>query len=236
MKRNTVLALSSLFLLCLDKYTVSVLNGMEDVRCVEVHGVTTNNKRRQIWQLRTNVLACLVGTGERDVLLSDNDALWVKDPFPDLRTVEGDILVQRGNMPEALGDPRHGVTICMGFALFRAGGEGMPAFLQETLRAMKEVGDDQVAVNTAASRLHLDWIYSEGDSDMRSYKSTRVGFGVVGDLPGNFTVSFLPHNKYTRNCEETPISSETIVVHCFHRTNRKREMMNANMWLVGNGA
>lgn len=235
MEKNAGFSLRSLYLLCLDKYTVSVLNGMEGVRCVEVHGVGINGKMRHIWQLRTNVLACLVREGGRDVLLSDNDALWVKDPFLDLRTVGGDVLVQRGIMPVAFGDPLYGVTICMGFALFRAGGEGMSTFLDEILRAMKKVGDDQIAVNEAASRLRMQWIYSEGGSDMRNHESTRVGFGVLADLPGNFTVSFLPHSKYTRNCQATPISSETIVAHCFHRESRNQEMKRANLWLLQPG-
>lgn len=108
----------------------------------------------------------------------------------------------------------------------------MPTFLDEVLRAIDRSGDDQIAVNEAASLLHMEWNYDEGSSDMRFLESTRVGFGALADLPGNFTISFLPHNKYSRNCVETPISSETIVAHCFPRQNRKWEMEKANMWLL----
>lgn len=55
----------------------------------------------------------------------------------------------------------------MGFALFRARSAGMPTFLTEVLRAIDTSGDDQVAVNEAASLLHIKWIYGEGGRDMR---------------------------------------------------------------------
>lgn len=227
-------ALSNLFLLCLDKETVSVIDGAAgDVRCVEVSGVSAQPHFHPIWQLRAKVLACLVGEGGRDVILSDNDALWIKSPLENLNTVEGDLVVQRGTMPARLGDPVYGVTICMGFAVFRSQSEGMPVFLDEMLRVVNKVGDDQVAVNQAARSLHMDWIYDEGVSDMRYLESTQAGYGVLTDLPGNFTVTFLPHNKYRRSCGN-PISPETFVAHCFskYHHDREQEMKDHGVWLL----
>lgn len=78
--------------------------------------------------------------------MSDNDAVWLKDPVPELLKIEGDLLVQRAPWPPETGDPVFGVTMCMGFALFRSRGQGMTKFQSEVDRLLHETGDDQVGV------------------------------------------------------------------------------------------
>lgn len=163
--KRTGFALRNVFLLCLDEElaapVLAATNG--DVRCVEVHSDTIFYFNR-ILRIRTKVLACLVGEGGLDVVLSDTDALWITNPLEDLRTIRGDILAQRGGMPEEYSDPVNGVTICLGFAMFRGGSKGMSTFLKRWLQQMETVGDDQVAVNMAASSLNTTWVYEEGES------------------------------------------------------------------------
>lgn len=79
-----------------------------------------------------------------DVLLSDNDAVWLKDPIKDLSLLEGDIIASRAPWPAKYGDPMFGVTACMGFILFRAGAEGMTEFQRIMNDFMMERKDDQV--------------------------------------------------------------------------------------------
>lgn len=68
-----------------------------------------------------HTLGCLLEAGW-DVLLSDSDALWLFDPIANMK-LEGlenaDIITQRGSYP-ALQNDEWGVTMCMGFAFFRA--------------------------------------------------------------------------------------------------------------------
>lgn len=237
LKKNAPRSLENLFLLCIDDESTMAMKTLFGIRCVEVNGVISTKKdevlrlrrNHQIWIFRTKVLACLV-EGGRDVLMSDNDAMWLQDPLPDLQHIPGDILIQRGHWPHIYADPQHGVTICMGFALFRTGAEGMPVFLREMKRIIAVDGDDQYGVNIAAQNMNITWDYR--NSDMRFHNSTGLGTAVVTGLPGRFQITYLPHNKYTRNCQATPVTTETIIAHCFPRTDREEAMKNATLWFL----
>lgn len=67
-------------------------------------------------------------------------------------------------------------------------------------------------MNRVAAALEPEFDYAT--SDMRYQASTAVGRCVLKGLEGTFTVGYLPHNKYTRDCDKTPVSDETIVAHC----------------------
>lgn len=88
-------------------------------------------------------MSCLLEVG-KDVVLSDSDAVWFKDPIKEIDELEGDVLGSRVGWPAPLGDPENGVTLCMGFIIFRAGGKGMPAFQRVLQESMMEKPDDQV--------------------------------------------------------------------------------------------
>ncbi|CAN0312848.1 unnamed protein product [Scytosiphon promiscuus] len=228
MRQNAPQRLGSMYLVCLDEGSASRMDALFGLPCLTIKGVTT---RRILLATRVKMIVCLV-QGGHDVLVSDNDALWLGDPIPDLRTIEGDMLFQRGNFPKQYRDPVHGQTLCDGFALYRAGGEGMSTFLELLTEALVDEKSDQVSHNKAASQLHLQWEYNTSRSDMRYYNSTGVGRGVLTALPGPFVVTLLPHNKYTRHCNMTPISEDTIIAHCFARQHRVALMKKANLWLV----
>lgn len=234
MKQNSAMTPSNLYLLCIGKNTVRVLNDMENVRCVEVDGINpvdfTEIGRYRLFELRTKVLRCLVVEAGLDVLMSDNDALWVKDPLPDLLSTKGDLLVQRAHWPPNLVEPIYGVTMCAGFAFYRAGSEGMPTLLDAMLRETLKNKDDQIGLIQAARQFHLEWNYDKNMSDMRQTQSTDLGFGVIADLPGNFTVVLLPQSKYTRS--KFKVSTATIVAHVFDCNYREKRMRHFNLWLV----
>lgn len=226
----------NLYLMCLDRKSTAAMKRV-GVTCVPIRRVST---LRQVWVLRVHVLTCLSGTGE-DVLLSDSDALWLRDPIVDMAldgVIDSDILVQRGSFPRLLGQ-KWGVTMCMGFALFRSrgGGHGMSLYQQAMKKYVLWKRDDQIALNEAAETLGVVW---DSDSDMRYLPSTEIGRGVVTGIPGgNFTIILLPHNKYTRRCDSSPISDETVIAHCRARKEggeKESWMVKANVWLVGNSS
>lgn len=107
------------------------------------------------------------------------------------------------------------------------------ALYQNAMREnIAKTGDDQVALNMAAYNLGVVWDQS---SDMNFYNSTGIGKGIVTSLPGNFTVALLPHSKYIRHCDETPISNDTVVAHCRSRKkdgDKLRWMKSAHLWNV----
>lgn len=149
--------------------------------------------------MRIKVLACLVGEGGLDVVLSDNDALWMKSPLEDLNALQGDILAQRGDMPHPFSDPLFGVTICPGFAMFCGGSKDMPILLNKWLQLPETIGDDQGAVDRAACPFNMIWAYEEGGL---LNEGTRTG--KREDLTGRRTA--IPARVSTVQC---PILPET---------------------------
>lgn len=89
------------------------------------------------------VMSCLLEYGW-DVLLSDIDSVWLKDPIKDLSQIEGDIVASRVSWPARFGDPTFRVTASMGFILFRAGGKGMGEF-QRVMNEFMTKKCDQVS-------------------------------------------------------------------------------------------
>ena len=228
MKQHAPQRIGSLYLVCLDDASAATIDALFGLACVTIDGVTSF---RSLMLIRVKIIVCLL-RGGRDVLVSDNDALWLADPIPDLHAIEGDVLFQRGVFPRMYGDPIYGVTLCTGFALYRAGGEGMETFLTLMEKESNKHGDGQKGLNEAVYQLHLKWDYNATNSDMRNVESTGVGRGVLTALPGNFVVALLPHNRYPRTCIESMASSDAIIVHCFPRRNRKAAMKKLKLWLV----
>lgn len=234
MELNSAFTREHLYLMCMDDESVPFF-ASRGIRCLPLSTLNLHS-HDELWRLRVHVVSCLLQEGH-DVIMSDADALWLDDPMKELgqpSVIDSSIVASRGSYPFALG-AKWGSTICMGFAMFRPNGAAMEAFHVAMERIVRVTGDDQVAVNEAALELGIVW--DEG-SDMRF--KTSVGFGkgqithlTEGDRP--FTVTLLPHNKYTRICHETPISSETTVAHCYtaKEANAKIDWMReANLWSV----
>ncbi|CAN0231741.1 unnamed protein product, partial [Ectocarpus fasciculatus] len=76
-----------------------------------------------IWELRVRAARCLLLAGY-NVVVSDADAVWLNDPFKDMDRLgigSSNIVAQRDLMPRDISE-YWGVTLCFGFAFFRAGG------------------------------------------------------------------------------------------------------------------
>ena len=142
------------------------------------------------------------------------------------------VVASRGDFPASL-RKRWGVTMCMGFILFRSTGPAMDKLQRLIESIVKRIGDDQIATNTAVVRLGITW---DDESDMRYKNSTALGRGTIEALQGDggpFIVTLLPHSAFTRRCIDTPISNETVVAHCYERkvANKISWMKEENLWL-----
>lgn len=210
MEANSGFTRENIYLICLDEKSQTEMANL-GLRCVPVFD---HNKydRAFVWKLRVKVLSCLLADG-LDIILSDNDALWLKDPgidfdLPEVR--ESSIVATRGSFPEGLGRS-WGATLCMGLIIFRAGA-GMEILLEIMERFVEETGDDQKAINYALDNLKIQWDHS---SDMRYVNSTGFGRGSIGGIGEHgLNVTLLPHSNYTRRCDLEPIGNSTVVAHC----------------------
>lgn len=241
MEMNSVFTRHDLYLMCADEESLQYFDSTMGIRCISLAGFDDMGSHDNIWKLRVRVLSCLVEWGQ-DVIMSDADALWLGDPMQDFAAppaANSSIVASRGSYPRKLGD-QWGSTICMGFILFRTGGNGdMREFLEKIQQLVLENGDDQVAVNSAASHLGIEWDKQGGD--MRYEESQGFGFGTIDSLTDDhgwpFAVTLLPHNKYTRQCLQTPLSEITVVAHCRSpkRAGAKIDWMRkAGLWSLEN--
>lgn len=120
MEANSHFSRDNIYLLCLDTESEVDIEKM-GFHCVST-GKMWNRKIHFVWKLRIEVLSCLL-EADYNVILSDSDALWIKDPKEDLDSPlarGSSIVASRGNFPKGIGQ-RWGSTFCMGFILFRAG-------------------------------------------------------------------------------------------------------------------
>ncbi|CAB1114026.1 unnamed protein product [Ectocarpus sp. CCAP 1310/34] len=214
MELHSTFSRENLYLVCLDEESVAIFDGL-GIRCVRYGCLGCPMSRLDVWVLRVEATLCLLNAGQ-DVLMSDADAIWLRDPTNDFASdlnMDSNVVASRAVMPFPLYH-KWGATVCMGFAFFRAGGSAMQAFMTVVGEIVNELGDDQKAVNEALDKLGVVW---DPTSDMDFTNSTRPGTGVIENITANgdpLKVTLLPHNKYTRSCRRTPISNDTIVAHC----------------------
>ncbi|CAM9760594.1 unnamed protein product [Ectocarpus sp. 12 AP-2014] len=239
MERKTSFTRNHLYLLCLDDDSRHFIESSMGIRCLPLSAFNIS-QNRQIWILRVRVVSCLVRAGY-DVIMSDADALWLADPMKDFSlpgVVDSSIVAARGMYPFDLAKA-WGVTICMGFVLFRgtASRTAMGKFLSVMNALVLESMDDQIAVNMAARALGIVW--DEEGSDMLYEESTGLGVATIDSLTDEdnrlFTVTLLPHSTYTRMCNRTPVSNTTVVAHCMSKKTPgcKRDWMHSmDLWSV----
>jgi hypothetical protein len=128
-----------------------------------------------IWLTRFQTAAVLLNSG-MNVLMSDTDAMWLKDPT-DL--LQGDIAASRGNMPEDVAS-RFGATACMGFIYFRSVAP-VRLLVDEVLdKGVSVAGkdfDDQIEFNEALVKHDLKFskMLDLKHSDEIDYGSASVG-------------------------------------------------------------
>lgn len=211
MERNSLFTRENLYIVCLDEESSIFLESMMGIRCAMSHYVTDVD-RNNVWTVRVHVASCLILSGH-DVLLSDADAIWLKDPMKDIKRLgahDSDIVASRGIFPNNLSRV-WGATLCFGFILFRSGGDAMSSFLQTVTKLVDVLHDDQAAVNRALHSAGIAW---DGDSDMRLKNSTGRGRGVAGSAVP-LVVTLLPHETFARYCDEsTDFEGTTVVAHC----------------------
>ena len=231
MGMNSTLTRQHIYLMCLDDASVATFASL-GIRCVPLDTLHLHT-HKDLWMTRVRVLRCLVEEGY-DVILSDSDALWLGDPLAYIGwSSSSNVIASRGGYPRIIKSD-WGVTMCMGFAMFRATGAAMNTFRDVMERIVVETGDDQIAVNQAALDFGVSW---DKGSDMRYRQSKGVGKGTIANLYGDggksFEITLLPHDKFTRHCTRTPLTNNTVVAHCFHKKTAGAKtgwMQKLNLW------
>lgn len=192
--------------ICMDKRMVAFMKSIGRP-CLSHRNV---QRTPQIWEFRLKMLAKLLDKGV-DVVLSDADAFWLRDPAA-LLTEGGDIVASRGKFPFNVAD-QLGAAACMGWISFR-GTPSVARFLRKEVMS-RFAGDDQVALNYALVANGLTF-----PSRLAYESSTDVAEGNAGSL----SVTLLDHQRFQRRC--TGNFNGTYVAHCLsNKTGQSKKVM-----------
>eukprot|EP00927_Polykrikos_kofoidii_P086551 TRINITY_DN9731_c0_g3_i1.p1 TRINITY_DN9731_c0_g3~~TRINITY_DN9731_c0_g3_i1.p1 ORF type:complete len:726 (+),score=126.97 TRINITY_DN9731_c0_g3_i1:52-2229(+) len=175
-----------------------------------------------LWMLRLRIVQDLLDEG-LDIVLSDSDALWLKDPFPAIsKAVEetrADVVASRGRHPANV-LKNWGTTACMGFVFFRST-SGSKVLLQEMLAFARRsmIFDDQVLLNTVLMNAGVSFpkkLKFEGSDKVEVGVTARGSLAHLG--VNSVTLALLPHTGFMRLCDgDDPILHAT-VAHCVAET------------------
>ena len=145
-----------------------------------------------------------------DTLISDIDAIWIKNPFNDLNEIEDDLVFSPGSVqpPDALRS--WGFVLCTGFFLSRA----CPAvnkFYEDVSKRMKSEGD-QPAINKELIDRKIVWKKVKYYNLLcKDKKIVRAFDEVLQGTSKDLSVAVLPNFKYQRILEKN--RSDAVVIH-----------------------
>lgn len=156
---------------------------------------TYHRKQAAVWIKRLEVIIRFLDEGT-DLLLSDTDAIWRSDPFVYIQQhlSTSFIVASRGNFPIHVFE-KHGATICMGFAYFKASAL-TSILMKKVLHEMRhDRPDDQYAINNVLDKWNLRFPHY-----LSLEYNTVPNTGSVLATDAVYNITLLPHDKFIRNC------------------------------------
>jgi hypothetical protein len=183
-----------------------------------------------------------------DVIFSDGDAIWLKDPTPyisKLNLMSPQLIASRAWYPQRL-FKKWGASICMGFIYFNAGPftidftNTMIEDLHLQMKVNDTKPDDQVAANYILEQWNISW-----PRKMVVGANSIPDVGIVNRNSSDYKIVLLPHSQFMRKCHSMTSREILIaidnatVVHCRLPTgsgSKKESKMKAlSLWrLVDN--
>eukprot|EP01062_Namystynia_karyoxenos_P073861 TRINITY_DN70685_c0_g1_i1.p1 TRINITY_DN70685_c0_g1~~TRINITY_DN70685_c0_g1_i1.p1 ORF type:complete len:433 (+),score=89.27 TRINITY_DN70685_c0_g1_i1:76-1374(+) len=163
-----------------------------------------------LWWARWKLLVRLLNANV-NVLMSDLDAMFLRNPLPVLHSLAGgvDVLAQRGTFPDSL-SKKWGSALCMGFSFWRPTPD-VKRFVVPMTSVIEASGDDQVGLNVALDKADVMW-------DQTRLEFERASAMNVGTTRLGLKVGLLSHTQFPRKCEvysEADVMNQGVVAHCF---------------------
>lgn len=154
----------------------------------------------RLWLHRLAVMRTLLEQGH-DIIHSDADAIWCRDPRPHIAACKTEMVFSQGTVWPPDVHARHGVVLCCGF-FFMQSTPAVRRFMQEVNRRVETDRDDQVSVNrllvSNGVRWELPAPYQIAFRDKAFSASREIGIGHVESGP---SVALLPHHLFPRLVE-----------------------------------
>ena len=157
-----------------------------------------SEKLGSLWTRRIEIISEYISS-DIDVILSDTDAIWLRDPLPDINSnrKSADMIASRAIYPIEQ-NLKWGSTVCMGFLYLNAG-----VFVDDFFLALKktiiadEYPDDQKSLNELLDFNNITWPKQRMALDQNIYDLGLIPWSNTNNSHG---ILLLPHDSYLRQC------------------------------------
>lgn len=226
-------SLSYLYIECMDKSVNSSLKAI-GLQCSNTEVVFGLN---YIWLYRSKVIHALLRS-HIDVLITDADALWLRNPFPYIQEhiTYASIISSRATYPTYVSQLL-GATICMGFLYIKVDYSSRYIWNQ-LMKAItiRRDGDDQRELNRLLVTLNISYPVKPF---IENSNLSNIGNVINSNYSLDTKVVLLPHEDFRRKCSnnnQTNISlNQIIVAHCISPKNMSSKFNTAvqfGLWRV----
>jgi len=188
-----------------------------------------------VYTKRIPYVVSLIRKG-RDVLICDIDAIWIKDPLPELLATQAGIISSPGGSPP-LASAKLGVAFCMGFIFLRGSD---PQVRDAIVPLTTPMNEDQTDFNKNMIREGLAY-----DNVKVPYPHTTVTY--YGKLNAKeepydgLRIAMLPHSRFQRLCAPNTdfsynATGGVTIAHCHNRGKqgylKVKKLASIKLWFV----
>mmetsp|Transcript_63011 Transcript_63011/g.177728 ORF Transcript_63011/g.177728 Transcript_63011/m.177728 type:complete len:225 (+) Transcript_63011:361-1035(+) len=160
-------------------------------------------------------VAYVLNTFGLDVLYTDVDALWLRDPLPSIlgaargSGMPAGLAASRGSFPQEL-SKSWGATFCTGVMFWYGRWPG--ALWARYLSRVLAKGNDQYTFNFFLAELNVSW-----PGLLRYETSDEVAYGALLAF-GGISLALLPHSGFPRRCDALPAGGgkDILISHCYN--------------------
>lgn len=189
-----------------------------------------------LWSHRLIVLRDLLSAGA-PVVHSDADAVWLRDPMPDIDECAAPVVFTQGTIWPKDVYLRHGLVLCCGF-FYLSPHPQVLRLLDLVIDRVQTDQDDQISINRVVAERIERWeiedpyqIHFKESLIVASRRPIRARSSKGNE--GEVHVAVLPHHAYPRLLDD--ITSETVVAHPLSgKTLEEKEkcLRSLGLWLV----
>lgn len=153
----------------------------------------------EFWHDRLKCILQMLEEGF-DVIHSDADAVWLRDPRAQLSAADADVMFSQGTIwPEDV-HAHWGFVACCGFFEARST-DATRSFFARCLARTEELGDDQIAVNRELVDMGVEWTFPF-ETHYRVFRDRKIvcaDENIVGQTRDNaLSVAVVPHGFVSR--------------------------------------
>ncbi|MEH6557743.1 MAG: putative nucleotide-diphospho-sugar transferase [Oceanicoccus sp.] len=179
---------------------------VETHQIIEQLGITSqqiswDGNLNSLWIARVAIFKQLLSAGY-NLIHSDADAVWLKNPIPYCRSLTADMAFSQGTVWPPKVHRNNGVVLCCGYFYLRSNSKTI-AFTGSWMGSVIENEDDQRALNELLLSMGMKWPMVE-DYHLRWQEKKFRCFNEVQycKLSNEMKITLLPHRLFQRIAED----------------------------------